>query len=83
MKLVLLLREIVIAHHEMGVAALKLVGVVNKSGRGCKIFAHRLFSTSLVPRPLPAFQCCMHAEKRESWEWPGDEASSAPSFMKS
>ena len=30
-----------IAHHEMGVAALKLAGVVNKSGRSRKIFRAR------------------------------------------
>ena len=40
-----------IAHHEMGVAALKLAGVVNKSGRGHKVFharfARGLFSTLL------------------------------------
>ena len=30
-----------IAHHEMGVAALKLAGVVNKSGRGRKNFRAR------------------------------------------
>ena len=29
------------AHHEMGVAALKLAGVVNKSGRGREIFCTR------------------------------------------
>ena len=30
-----------ITHHEMGVAALKLAGVVNKRGRGRKIFRAR------------------------------------------
>ena len=29
---------------------------------------------SLVPRPLPAFQC---RTTLKSWEWPGDEARSA------
>ena len=29
---------------------------------------------SLVPRPLPAFQCCISACNIENgWEWPGDE----------
>ena len=29
---------------------------------------------SLVPRPLPAFQCCTLKNDLKSWEWPGDEA---------
>ena len=30
------------------------------------------FRLSLVPRPLPAFQCVT----LKSWEWPGDKATS-------
>ena len=33
------------------------------------------YSHSLVPRPLPVFQCCMLRFNIENWEWPGDEAS--------
>ena len=34
-----------------------------------------LSPSSLIPRPLPHFQCCTQRATLKMWEWPGDEAT--------
>ena len=34
-----------------------------------------LFTPSLIPRPLPRFQCCTQKRGLKMWEWPGDDRS--------
>ena len=38
------------------------------------LLLYTIYRPSLVPRPLPAFQCFQRATLK-SWEWPGDEAN--------
>ena len=47
-------------------------GTAVQSDKGCIIIVVISCGISLVPRPLPIFQCCM---QKIQLEWPGDEAT--------